>query len=104
MHTYTTTRDLRLVYFDGSSASKLASGSMDVVDLLIWNEFDEGRILDEYPRIRAICEWGKKWGIDGYVRCVSLIQARADMTSQFTFFPKDANGFVGLQPQSLSCL
>ena len=68
MHTYATIRDLRLVYFDGSSASKLASGSMDVIDLLIWNEFDESKIWDEYPRITALCGWGKKWGIDGYVR------------------------------------
>ena len=104
MHTYTTTRDLRLVYFDGSSASKLTSGSMDVVDLLIWNEFDDRRIWDEYPRIIALCEWGKKWGIDGYVRCVSLTQIRADVTDKFTLFPKDANGFVGLQSKSLSCL
>lgn len=69
MHTYVTTRDLRLIYFDGSSASKLASGSMDIVDLLIWNEFDERKVWDEYPRIAALCEWGKRWGIDGYVRC-----------------------------------
>ena len=96
MHTYTTTHDLRLVYFDGSSASKLTSGSMDVVDLLIWNKFDEGKIWDEYPRIIALCEWGKKWGIDGYVRCVPLTRTRVDIISQFTLFPKDANGFVGL--------
>ena len=73
MHTYVATRDLRLVYFDGSSASKLASGAMDIVDLLIWNEFDEKRIWDEYPRIAALCEWGKRWRIDGYVRCVTTL-------------------------------
>lgn len=100
MHTYVTTRDLQLVHFDGSSASKLASGSMDIVDLLIWNEFDEGRVWDEYPRIKALCEWGKRWGIDGYVRCVILIRPR-DPSSRFIFFPKDANGFVGLRSQSL---
>lgn len=87
MHTYVTTRDLRLVYFDGSSASKLASGSMDVVDLLIWNEFDDGRVSDEYPRIAALCEWGKRWGIDGYVRCVGLIYTRGDIFCRLTFFP-----------------
>jgi hypothetical protein len=87
MHTYVTTRDLRLVYFDGSSASKLASGSMDIVDLLIWNEFDEGRIGDEYPRIAALCEWGKKWGIDGYVRCVALTYIPGGIFSQFMLFP-----------------
>ena len=103
MHTYVTIRDLRLIYFDGSSASKLASGSMDVVDLLIWNEFDEGRLWDEYPRIKALCEWGKRWGIDGYVRCVSIIKNHADIFGKFTL-SKDANGFVGLQSQSLLCL
>ena len=97
MHTYVTTRDLRLVYFDGSSASKLASGSMDIVDLLIWNEFDEGRVWDEYPRLTALCEWGRRWRIDGYVRYVPPTYTRVDIFCRFTLFPKDANGFVGLQ-------
>lgn len=87
MHTYVTTRDLRLVYFDGSSAAKLASGSMDIVDLLIWNGFDEGRIWDEYPRIVALCEWGKRWRIDGYVRYVTLHISADDISSQFTLPP-----------------
>lgn len=104
MHTYVTTRDLRLVYFDGSSASKLTSGAMDIVDLLIWGEFDERRVWDEYPRITALCEWGKRWGIDGYVRCVSLTYTRPDLFGRFMFFPKDANGFVGLRFQNLPCL
>ena len=95
MHTYVTTRDLRLVYFDGSSASKLASGPMDVVDLLIWNKFDEERVPDEYPRIAALCEWGKRWKIDGYVRCVTLAYIRGDVLGQFMLFPQDGNGFVG---------
>ena len=88
MYTYATTRDLRLVYFDGSSASKLASGSMDVIDLLIWNEFDEGRVWDEYPRLAALCEWGKRWNIDGYVRCVTLTcSIHGDIFGRFTLFP-----------------
>ena len=104
MHTYVTNRDLRLVYFDGSSASKLTSGSMDVIDLLIWNEFDEGRIWDEYARITALCEWGKKWGVDGYVRCVTLIYIHGRIFGRLTLFRQDANGFVGSLSQSLSCL
>ena len=103
MHTYVTSRDLRLVYFDGSSASKLASGSMDVVDLLIWNEFDEGRIWDEYPRLAALCEWGKEWGIDGYVRCVTFTCIHKRIFGQLTLLLQDANGFVGLLSQILSC-
>lgn len=54
---------------------------MDVVDLLIWNEFDESRVWDEYPRIAVLCEWGKKWGIDGYVRYVTLTPIRVDLWS-----------------------
>jgi hypothetical protein len=65
MHTYVTTRDLRFVYFDGSSASKLASGSVYIVDLLICDQFDEGRIWEEYPRIAALFEWEKRCGADG---------------------------------------
>ena len=105
MHTYVTTRDLRLVYFDGSSAAKLASGSMDIVDLLIWNGFDEGRIWDEHPRIVALCEWGKRWRIDGYVRYVTLahIRGRYLRSIYVTPPPQDANGFVRSFPQSLPC-
>jgi len=87
MHTYVTTRDLQLVHFDGSSASKLASGSMDVIDLLIWDEFDEGRVWDEYPRIKALCEWGERWGIDGYIRCDSLMYPRQYFLSIYTLPP-----------------
>ena len=73
MHTYVTrARDPRLVYFDGGSASNFAGGSMDTADLLIWNESGKGRVWDEYPRIAALCEWGRSWRIDGYVRCVTL--------------------------------
>ena len=68
LFTFVTTRPLRILYFDGSSAAKLSSGAMDTQDLLangvIWND----TIKNEWQRLEELCEWGKRVGIDGYVR------------------------------------
>ena len=71
-----TTRDLRLVYFDGSSAAKTRTGSMDSQDIFIWGYVREEKIFSERERIIELCQWGKQHGIDGFVRmemhlCVS---------------------------------
>lgn len=62
------TRDLRLLYFDGSSAAKMPNGTMDSQDLVIWGNIDEYRSYKERERIDTLCEWGKKYGLDGFVR------------------------------------
>lgn len=68
VHTMVATRDLRLLYFDGSSAAKMPNGTMDSQDLVVWGNVDEYRIYKERERINALCEWGKKYGLDGFVR------------------------------------
>ncbi|KAF8209408.1 hypothetical protein K438DRAFT_230198 [Mycena galopus ATCC 62051] len=66
--TFVTARPLRVLYFDGSSGSKMENGPMDTQDLLLWGTVDPARRMDEDERINDLCAWGKDLGIDGYVR------------------------------------
>jgi len=63
-----TTRPLRLVYFDGSSAGIVQGGPLDVQDLLIWNHTRPDKWSDFNGRGKLLCEWGKHREIDGFVR------------------------------------
>ncbi|KAJ7877782.1 hypothetical protein B0H13DRAFT_1631527 [Mycena leptocephala] len=64
-----TTRLLTVLYFDGSSAAKVAEdGTLDVQDLLIWGKVDPARSRDDRARIDDLCAWGSELGIDGFVR------------------------------------
>ncbi|KAA1475772.1 hypothetical protein DENSPDRAFT_784008 [Dentipellis sp. KUC8613] len=62
------TRELRLAYFDGASAGKTLTGTMDSQDLLIWGRVEPEKWMADGERIRALCEWGKQFGLDGFVR------------------------------------
>ncbi|KAJ6577751.1 hypothetical protein B0H19DRAFT_1121283 [Mycena capillaripes] len=62
------TRALKVLYLDGSSAANTKDGSLDAQDLLLWGKVDPERWLDERERINGMCAWGKKFGIDGYLR------------------------------------
>ena len=66
--TLVATRPLRVLYFDGSSAANMWGGSLDTQDTLIWGGPQLNRTLDEWRRAQDICEWGKKYDIDGFVR------------------------------------
>ena len=70
--TLITSRPLKVLYFDGSSAAKFVGGSMDSQDILTWGEAKPEWIYKERERLQALCEWGKQYGIDGFVRCVSF--------------------------------
>ncbi|KAI9454662.1 hypothetical protein BJY52DRAFT_713339 [Lactarius psammicola] len=61
-------RDLRLVYFDGSSAVKMKDGPMDSQDVVLWGRPQPDKYLSDRERIRALCDWGKPFGLDGFVR------------------------------------
>jgi hypothetical protein len=50
----------------------MKGGSLDSQDLLLWGEVKEEWIFRERERINGLCEWGKKYGLDGFVRCVML--------------------------------
>jgi len=65
---FTTTKKLHLAYFDGTSAATMPSGTMDSQDILIWGEVRPDRYLNELKRIVDVCNWGKRYGLDGFVR------------------------------------
>ena len=61
-------RDLRLVYFDGSSAAKMMDGPMDSQDVILWGQPRPDKYFSERERIKALCDWGRPFGLDGFVR------------------------------------
>ncbi|KAG6328520.1 hypothetical protein ID866_10569, partial [Astraeus odoratus] len=70
--TLSTTRPLKILYFDGSSAAKLDSGCMDTQDVMIWGKILPERTFMEIQRINALCQWGEQYGLDGFVSEVML--------------------------------
>lgn len=64
------TRELNVLYFDGSSAAKMNAGTMDSQDIMIWGELKPENVFAEEERIKKLCEWGAGKGVDGFVRCV----------------------------------
>lgn len=71
-------RDLRLLYFDGASAAKMKDGPMDSQDIVAWWKPQPDKYISERERIMALCDWGKPFGLDGFVRmefhlCASAI-------------------------------
>ncbi|KAF8903731.1 hypothetical protein CPB84DRAFT_1677756 [Gymnopilus junonius] len=66
--TLVATRPLKVLYFDGSSAAKMNDGPMDSQDLVVWKEVKPQWAFREGERIVRLCDWGKKYEIDGFVR------------------------------------
>lgn len=65
-------RPLKVLYFDGSSAAKMKDGPIDTQDVITWQQIMPDRYFAEVERIESLCEWGKRFGIDGFVRCAIL--------------------------------
>ncbi|KAG1742245.1 uncharacterized protein EDB91DRAFT_303028 [Suillus paluster] len=65
--TLAATRSLKILYFDGSSAAKVMDGTMDIQFIVAWGESIPERAGDEEV-IKALCTWGKEFGIDGFAR------------------------------------
>jgi hypothetical protein len=61
-------RNLRLLYFDGSSAAKMKDGPMDSQDIITWGRPQPDKCHLERERIKILCDWGKPLGLDGFVR------------------------------------
>ncbi|KAF8128715.1 hypothetical protein EV363DRAFT_1340403 [Boletus edulis] len=68
LFTIATTRPLKVVYFDGSSAAKLQDGALDTQDMLLWGEPRGGTAKEDMQRIEDICKWGGKYKVDAFVR------------------------------------
>ncbi|OJJ35355.1 hypothetical protein ASPWEDRAFT_73654, partial [Aspergillus wentii DTO 134E9] len=81
LHTYSTAKDLRLLYLDGMSGIKGSGGTMDAQDRILFNDSIDGELVSRYKKIggpvddqqRAIfgCQMAKTdWGgrVDGFIR------------------------------------
>ncbi|CAA7267481.1 unnamed protein product [Cyclocybe aegerita] len=66
--TLVATRPLKVLYFDGSSAAKMLGGPMDTQDLVGWGEIRPEWVFQERKRVDDLCEWGKRYGLGGFVR------------------------------------
>lgn len=66
--TLAVTRPMKVLYFDGSSATKLLEGTMDTQDLVAWSEMKPNWVRNEEQRIKDLCKWGQKHGVNGFVR------------------------------------
>ena len=79
LYTYAATRPLRAVYFDGFSAAKQFGGAQDLQDMLIGLDskaIEKIRGNPDYERGRLLCEWGKQYGIQGFVREEATFEVR----------------------------
>jgi hypothetical protein len=73
LHTYTTNKELHLLYIDGMSAGKTSNGTLDSQDFVILNytNGDEGLGFRDGDRAQALCkvaahDW--KGRVDGFIR------------------------------------
>ncbi|GAB1206812.1 hypothetical protein APSETT445_005513 [Aspergillus pseudonomiae] len=71
LHTFLTSKELRLVYIDGTSAGKSQIGTLDSQDRILFNDTLHGGVRMEDQRAKAICriaqtEWEGR--IDGVIR------------------------------------
>ncbi|KAK5653789.1 hypothetical protein OQA88_7947 [Cercophora sp. LCS_1] len=70
LHTFRTTRELSLLYVDGTSAGKTRMGTMDSQDfvLRLLDPADGPNPWDDYLRARELCGILTQWGYDGVIR------------------------------------
>ncbi|KAG1891590.1 uncharacterized protein F5891DRAFT_1282480 [Suillus fuscotomentosus] len=66
--TLAVTQPMKVLYFDGSSAANLLEGTMDTQDLVAWSKMKPEWVWNEKQRIKDLCKWGQKYGLDGFVR------------------------------------
>ncbi|KIO17398.1 hypothetical protein M407DRAFT_228415 [Tulasnella calospora MUT 4182] len=64
---------LKILYFDGSSASNMKTGTIDTQEILLHGEIREGGWIDENNRLKELCEWGREFGLQGFVRPLPFI-------------------------------
>ncbi|KAF8262597.1 hypothetical protein EI94DRAFT_671627 [Lactarius quietus] len=63
-----TKRDLRLVYFDGSSAVQMKDGPLDSQHVIVWGRPRPDKSYLYWEHIKVLCDWGRPLGLDGFVR------------------------------------
>jgi len=41
---------------------------MDSQDIVAWGKLQPDKYISERERIKALCDWGKPFGLDGFIR------------------------------------
>ncbi|KAJ1310735.1 hypothetical protein OPQ81_009257 [Rhizoctonia solani] len=100
MYTYVPRRDLKLGYFDGTSAATL-EGPRDLQDITFNGRFISIDEYDPWVHARNMCKWAKEVGLDGIIRMepsfeavlcnidsdLHLVSSRELVYHQTMFFP-----------------
>jgi hypothetical protein len=73
MLTMAVEEELNVVYFDGSSAANSYLGHQDSQDIVLWGRVRRDKMMEERGRIRELCNWGKPYNIDAFVRYVFIL-------------------------------
>ena len=70
MYTFAASRPLHALYFDGFSAAKTGNGTLDLQNVLAYGKADDKHLGPdgEYESGQILCEWGKEFGVEGFVR------------------------------------
>lgn len=72
LFTFTSTKTLRILHFDGFSAVKMPnSGALQVQNILAWgnvSDLESDGMYGEWERVRLLCPWAKQFGIGGFTR------------------------------------
>ncbi|KAG9315251.1 hypothetical protein JVU11DRAFT_4385 [Chiua virens] len=72
LFTLATTRAIKVVYFDGNGAALIPFGTLDAQDLIVQGQppppLGQDVIRDEWKRAHGLCDWGKDFDVDGFVR------------------------------------
>ncbi|TFY69901.1 hypothetical protein EVJ58_g137 [Rhodofomes roseus] len=75
MLTYQTLRPVKVIYFDGMSASLSDSGWLDSQEVILSGKgkgdntpMEGGGVFGEDRRLRGLCKWARKFNVEGIVR------------------------------------
>ncbi|KAF7291475.1 J domain-containing protein [Mycena kentingensis (nom. inval.)] len=92
--TLVTTRPVRVLYFDGTSAAKIPDGTIDAQDILSWGKVwpERSSFAWDYLRMNKLCDWAgvRNYSVRLYEQgTVSFSQLRAERLD-----PHRANSFL----------
>ncbi|KAG1787936.1 uncharacterized protein HD556DRAFT_927349 [Suillus plorans] len=70
---------MKVLYFDGNGAAKIPEGTMDTQDLVAWSKMKPEWVWNEEQRIKDLCKWGQKYGVNGFVSEIMICNFTSHM-------------------------